>query len=79
VVALVAFIAVFSMLNSVVSADGADAMHTEVPRTVIAQPGDTIWAIARRVMPHGNINSLVDQLVKLNGATISVGQSIRIP
>lgn len=79
VVALVAFVSVFAVLNSVVSADGSNVNHSEVPRTIIAQPGDTIWAIARRVMPEGNINSLVDQLVKLNGATITVGQSIRIP
>ena len=49
------------------------------PRSVIAQPGDTLWAIARRVAPKGNISDLVDQLVAMNGDTISAGQLIHIP
>lgn len=50
-----------------------------VPRTVIAAPGDSLWNIARRISPTGNISSLVDQLVRLNGEQVSVGQIIRIP
>lgn len=50
-----------------------------VPRTVVAAPGDSLWNIARRISPTGNISSLVDQLVRLNGEQISVGQIIRIP
>ena len=50
-----------------------------VPRTVIAAPGDSLWKIARRISPTGNISSLVDQLVRLNGEQVSVGQIIRIP
>ncbi|MSO59960.1 MAG: hypothetical protein EXQ63_06505 [Ilumatobacteraceae bacterium] len=50
-----------------------------VPRTVIAAPGDSLWNIARRIAPTGNISSLVDQLVRLNGEQVSVGQIVRIP
>ena len=50
-----------------------------VPRTVVAAPGDSLWNIARRISPTGNISSLVDQLVRLNGEQVSVGQIIRIP
>ncbi len=49
------------------------------PRVVIAQPGDTLWAIARRVVPVGNITTLVDQLVQMNGAEIVAGQEVRLP
>jgi Tfp pilus assembly protein FimV len=49
------------------------------PRTVIAQPGDTLWAIAQRVAPQANISELVDELVRLNGDAIVAGQLVRIP
>ena len=49
------------------------------PRVVIAQPGDTLWAIARRVVPNGSITELVDRLVQMNGDTIAAGQEVRIP
>lgn len=65
---------------------GSRAMATEpsagdagVPRTVVAQPGDTIWGIARDLMPQGDITELVDVLVRMNGDQISAGQIIRIP
>ncbi len=49
------------------------------PRVVIAQPGDTLWAIARRLAPVGSITELVDQLVLMNGAEIAAGQEVRLP
>ena len=54
-------------------------LYQGVPRTVIAAPGDSLWNIARRIAPTGNISSLVEQLVRLNGEQVSVGQIIRIP
>ncbi len=50
-----------------------------VSRTVVAAPGESLCNIARRISPTGNISSLVDQLVRLNGEQVSVGQIIRIP
>ena len=50
-----------------------------MPNVVIAQPGDTLWAIARRIIPVGSITELVDQLVVMNGAEITAGQEVRLP
>jgi nucleoid-associated protein YgaU len=60
-------------------ADQAVAGQLVSPRTVIAQPGDTLWAIAKRVAPQSNISDLVDQLVRINGDAIVAGQVVRIP
>ena len=51
----------------------------EMPHSVVAVQGDTLWAIAHRLAPQGNVMDLVDRLVELNGADISAGQVIRIP
>lgn len=49
-------------------------------RTVVVRPGDSMWSIARRVQPTGEIRGLVDELVSLHGsATIVPGQRIVIP
>ena len=50
-----------------------------VPRAVVVQQGDTLWEIARRIAPTGNISNLVDEVVRLNGADLQVGQIIRVP
>ena len=50
-----------------------------VPRTVVAQPGDTLWDIARGIVSTGQIGDYVGQLVELNGPDIQAGQVIRIP
>ena len=60
-------------------ADQAVAGQSVEPRTVIAQPGDTLWAIAQRVAPQANVSELVDELVRLNGDAIVAGQLVRIP
>ena len=49
------------------------------PRTVVAQPGDTLWDIARTIVKKGEIGEYVGQLVELNGPDIQAGQVIRIP
>jgi nucleoid-associated protein YgaU len=48
-------------------------------RTVIAKRGDTLWDIARTVVPEGPIGDLVTDMVRLNGSNIEPGQVIRIP
>lgn len=46
----------------------------------VVQPGDTLWSIARRLQPDGDVRPLVDQLVDLNGGTdLAVGQRLPIP
>lgn len=81
-VAVGAFLLSFGAVTAVVETSvGASntSLPADAPEFVVAKPGDTIWAIARRIMPEGNINGLVAELVRLNGATINAGQQVRIP
>ncbi len=70
---------VIGATGTTAQADQAVAGQSIEPRTVIAQPGDTLWAIAKRVAPEANISDLVDQLVRINGDAIVAGQVVRIP
>ena len=79
VLAILAVSLSFAMLNTSAVADEPSVGDLMAPRTVIAQPGDTLWAIAQRISPQGNITELVDQLVLMNGDMITPGQQIRIP
>jgi hypothetical protein len=50
------------------------------PASVIAQPGDTFWSIARDLQPEGDVRPLVDRLVRANGgATLHVGERVVVP
>ncbi len=43
----------------------------------VVQPGDTLWAIARRIQPEGDVRALVDELAsELGGAIIQPGQRL---
>ncbi len=69
---------------SVVVTSGAFASNPSpaeqvVPRTVIAKSGDTLWDIARTIVPQGSVADLVSEMVRLNGSHIEPGQVIRIP
>lgn len=71
-------------LASVFITSGAFASNPEpaqqvIPRTVVAKSGDTLWDIARQIVPKGAIGDLVSEMVLLNGSTIEPGQVIRIP
>ena len=49
-------------------------------RVWVVQPGDTVWGIARRLQPQGDIRSLVDQLSRqLGGRPLEVGQRLVLP
>jgi Tfp pilus assembly protein FimV len=46
----------------------------------MVQPGDTLWSIARRLQPAGDVRPLVHQLIALNGgASLGIGQRLAIP
>jgi len=80
---VVAATMVFGLTTALVStgafASGSTPSNQTIPRTVIAQPGDTLWGIARDIAPKGNISNLVSELVRANGSHIEPGQVIRIP
>ncbi|MCB1039100.1 MAG: LysM domain-containing protein [Acidimicrobiales bacterium] len=48
--------------------------------TVEVRAGDSLWTIARRLQPSGDIRPLVDRLVELNGpGALQVGQVVQVP
>jgi nucleoid-associated protein YgaU len=56
------------------SATGAEVVAVEV------EAGDTLWSIARRVQPTGDVRPLVDRLVAQQGSTpLQPGQVIDVP
>jgi hypothetical protein len=46
----------------------------------VVQPGDTLWAIARRVQPSGDIRPLVDAMsAEVHGHPLQVGERLVLP
>ena len=77
--AVVAVTVSFAMLDASPAADRPTAENLATPKFVIAESGDTLWAIAQRIAPSSNITEMVDRLVLLNGDQITPGQLVRIP
>lgn len=47
---------------------------------VVVQTGDTLWSIARRLEPGGDVRPLVDRLEAANGGTaLQPGQELVVP
>jgi LysM repeat protein len=45
----------------------------------VVQPGDTLWSIARKRQPTGDVRAEVDRLADLNGtAALQAGQRLRL-
>jgi hypothetical protein len=65
-----------SPTNSQTSAATAAASPAAAEEYFV-QPGDTLWVIARRLHPAGDIRSLVDELAdRAGGAELQAGQRI---
>lgn len=46
----------------------------------VVQPGDTLWTIAQRLQPEGDVRRLVHQLsAQRSGAALQVGERITLP
>ena len=63
-----------------VTASAAPAGSVPVRSTITAQPGDTLWSIAR--VHHGevDVDRYLDRLITLNGGTsIQAGQAVVLP
>lgn len=47
---------------------------------VVAQPGDTLWSLAREVQPSGDVRPLVAQLARAHGGSaLRAGDRIALP
>lgn len=67
---------------------GADAQRASAPvaapsvaapAEIVVQSGDSLWSVARRLQPHGDLRHLVDRLVERVGATsVTRGQHIDV-
>ena len=69
------------------SADGRplSALDASAPvpagtETLLVQPGESLWDIARDLQPTGDLRPLVDELAALNGgATLEAAQNLVLP
>jgi hypothetical protein len=62
------------------NAPGAGRTATAAAHVWVVQPGDTLWAIARRLEPNGDVRPLVDALSReVHGRPLQVGQRIAVP
>ena len=65
------------------AAPAADAAVPERTVTVMVEPGETVWQIARRTAPNADPRATVDQILRLNGikdaGAIQAGTELRIP
>tara|TARA_Y100001936_G_C15673000_1_gene457154 strand:- start:95 stop:553 length:459 start_codon:yes stop_codon:yes gene_type:complete len=49
-------------------------------QVVIVKPGDTLWSIARKIQPTGDVRPLVDRIATLNsGHALIAGQALLLP
>ena len=78
-IAVASIIGVFAGFGASAAADGNTAQSASAAKFVVVQPGDTLWSIGERIAPNASITEVVDELVRLNGPTISAGQLVRIP
>lgn len=53
--------------------------ESAAPRWVVVQPGDSLWTLARRLQPKGDLRRLVDRLAeRVGGAAITAGQRVDV-
>jgi len=59
--------------------DPPAATTAEAPVELIVQPGDSLWSIARRLQPRGDLRQLVDRLIeRVGGTSVTRGQHIDV-
>ena len=61
----------------------ADAVPASAPAAapvaIVAQQGDSLWSIARRLQPRGDLRHLVDRLIeRVGGTSVTRGQHIDV-
>jgi hypothetical protein len=60
---------------------GGGPGHARPTYEYVAQPGDTVWELARRLAPGRDPRPLVDQLIQVNDlhGPLRAGQRLRLP
>jgi LysM repeat protein len=59
---------------------GAGPSQAVAAHVWVVQPGDTVWAIARQLQPHGDVRPLVDFLDhEVHDRPLQVGQQLQLP
>jgi len=86
---LVVLVALLAIALTVLVVWGPTVRATSDPgeplpvRTVVVQPGETLWDIAAQVDPAGNTGEMVHQIAKLNAlpgtGELQIGQQIAVP
>ncbi len=80
---LLAAWAALGALGGALTASGrsAPALGSRASTTVVeVAPGDTLWTIARRIQPSGDVRPLVDRLAAAHGGTVlQVGERLVVP
>jgi nucleoid-associated protein YgaU len=85
---LVALAAVFALVAALGRTGGGPltitgatgGLQPAAARMWVVRPGDTLWAIAEAVDPHGDVRPLVDRLsAEVHGAALYPGEPIPIP
>lgn len=76
-----AFAAMAPPAPPVAAAPSAEHVPAATPQaSVVVRPGDTIWSLARRIQPDGDVRPLVDQLVAANGGdAVVAGDRLLLP
>ena len=64
------------------SADASDSAGGPATASVVVQPGDSLWTIAKSLQPNGDPRSMMQTLVELNsleGGELVAGQQLIVP
>lgn len=80
IAALLGMLALAVLGSQIASAgEHPGVIHTH---TVLVKPGDSLWNVASRVAGDGDVTSMEDKIMKLNGLssdTVQAGQVLRVP
>ncbi len=68
--AFVAWLALGALGGALTAPVRSTPLPPETATVVVAGPGDSLWTIARRLQPKGDLRPLVDRLVAVNGGTV---------
>ena len=66
--------------NGPLAGPGAGPTAVAAAHVWVVQPGDTIWSIAHKTEPSGDIRPLVDALsAEVHGQPLQIGEQLTLP